>query len=128
MDLEKIKLELKERVSFYETRYEFFAWDLSDEELNDFLVINNVRLFKGKNPTLFFRCMIDYFDYLFDEAMSDNSLRINKELLVNRLYYLQIIFDNHDFNASIYDITSDLNEIYELNQKTKPADKILTKK
>ena len=109
MDIDLLAKEIKNRVEFLETRYDVYMWKLDDEELYNFLNIIYSEFFNQKSLALFFTCMIEYFDYLFDDAMSDNHILINKEYLASHLYYLQIVFTKNEVNDNAYVIIEKLN-------------------
>lgn len=118
MDLEVFENEIKTIVKFYEVSYETKIWDFLDIDLHDFLVTNRVRFFQDKDPVLFRKCMLNYFDYLINEVMCDNHLIINKEFIFNNLFYLQVIFDGLGVNEDVYESSDDLKLIFNIDDKT----------
>ena len=117
MEIEIMENEIKERVYFYESRYDAYMWELKSMDLHAFLVTIKENLFKELSYIDFYNCMISFFDLLFDEAMSDNRIIINKEFLINHLYYLQMILDDHNIKTRINDSLINLNIALENGEK-----------
>lgn len=118
MELEVLEQEIKKRIQFYEKSYEAQIYDLLDVDLHDFLGATYSRFFKGKNENMFRSCMISYFDGLINDVMCNNHLIINKELIFNNLFSLQLIFDNVRINENVYDMVDDLRIIFNIEDKT----------
>lgn len=118
MELELLQNEIKKRIEFLEKRYDVYAWKISDSDLTSFLEITYEAFFKG-NSSSFFICIIEYFDYLFNELMSDNRAVATNEYLLNHVYYLQVIFNKYDIRDDAYKIIDSLKDVYGINEKSK---------